>query len=366
MENNEKKDPNEIVLVVDDDVTSLKLATSILEKEYRVAAATSGPKAFKYLENNHPDLILLDLNMPEMDGFEVIAKLQEHPEYSKIPVVFLSGVQTPQSEAQCLSSGAIDYVTKPYVPLVLRTRVQRILELFRYRKRLESTVDTQEKQIFAQAEQIGEIQNAVIVGMANLIEERDTSTGHHVKNTQAYVKMLCDAMHARGLYSEILTEEYRSRLVKAAPLHDVGKIKITDLILQKPGKLSEDEYRIIQNHTRYGADIVEEILGGVEDADYLELARDVALYHHERWDGTGYPEGLRGEEIPLGARIMAVADVFDALYEDRVYHRGIYRIDTVLSVLEESSGTQFDPTVIQVFLSLKDKLEAYVKNEGNA
>ena len=151
-------------------------------------------------------------------------------------------------------------------------------------------------------------------------------------------------------------------MIKAAPLHDVGKIKITDLILQKPGKLSEDEYRIIQNHTRFGADILEDILGGVEEADYLELARDVALYHHERWDGNGYPEGLRGEEIPLGARIMAIADVFDALCADRVYRRGI-PMEEVLNILEESSGTQFDPMIMDVFLDLKDQLKEYIEKE---
>ena len=354
---------DKIVLVVDDDVTSLKRAISILESDYRVAAAVSGETAFKYLENNRPDLILLDLNMPGMDGYQVIEKLQKDPEFAKIPVVFLSGEQTPQIEAQCLGAGAVDYVTKPYVPIVLQSRVQRAIELYKYRTQLESIVKEQEREILARTERISDIQEAVIVGMANLIEERDNSTGHHVKNTQTYVKMLCEALRERGLYSDTLTEEYIDRLIKAAPLHDVGKIKITDLILQKPGKLSPEEFRIIQNHTRYGADIVEDILGGVEDADYLEQARDVALYHHERWDGTGYPEGLSGENIPLGARIMALADVFDALYEDRVYHRGIRRLETVLSILEESAGTQFDPTITTVFIAMEKQLKAYIDKE---
>ncbi len=364
--NRQEDKKEQIVLVVDDDVTSLKLATGILEKDYRVAAAISGTMAFKYLENNRPDLILLDLNMPDMDGFEVMEKLHADPEYAKIPVIFLSAAQTPQSEAKCLMAGAVDYVSKPYIPLVLKSRVQRILELYVYRNQLENIVEQQSKDILKRTQQISEIQDAVIVGMANLIEERDNNTGYHVKNTQAYVRMLCEALRERGLYPETLTEEYQSMMMKAAPLHDVGKIKITDLILQKPGKLSEEEYHIIQSHTRYGADILEDILGGVEDADYLSLARDVALYHHERWDGNGYPEGLHGEEIPLGARIMAIADVFDALCEDRVYHRGIRSIDTVLTIIEESGGTQFDPTLTEVFLSLKDRLKAYVDNEETA
>jgi len=356
---------DQIVLVIDDDVTSLKRATGIMEKEYRVAAATSGEMAFKYLERNRPSLILLDLNMPDMDGFQVMEKLKADPEYEKIPVIFLAAVQTPENEAQCLEAGAVDFVNKPFIPQVLISRVKRAMELSGYREQLESMVKDQAKQITAQNEQIRDIQDAVIIGMANLIEERDNSTGHHVKNAQAYVKMLSDAVYERGLYPNIMTEKYRDDLIKASPLHDVGKIKITDVILQKNGKLSEEEYRIIQNHSRYGADIVEEILGGVGDMDYLNMARDVALSHHERWDGSGYPEGLAGEEIPLGARIMAIADVFDALSADRVYHRGIKSIDKVLSILEDSSGTQFDPALVEVFVSLKDKISEYIENEEN-
>lgn len=355
---------DQIILIVDDDMTSLKRATSILEDEYRVAAAVNGQMVFKYLEHNTPDLILLDLYMPNMDGFEVMEKLQGNEEYSKIPVVFLSAEQTPESEAKCLDAGAADYVTKPYVPVVLKSRVNKILELAKYREQLEVKIGEQEQDINARTEQISDIQNAVIVGMANLIEERDNSTGNHVKNTQDYVKMLCDELMRLGLYDDELTPEFEAMLVKAAPLHDVGKIKITDLILQKPGKLSEEEYRIIQNHTRYGADIIEDILGAIEETDYLELARDVALYHHERWDGNGYPEGLIGEEIPLGARIMAIADVFDALYADRVYRKGIRPVEAVLAIIEESSGTQFDPTLTDVFLSLKTKLKTYVGEEN--
>lgn len=354
---------SQIVLVVDDDPASLKRATGIMEEDYRVAAAISGEMAFKYLENNRPDLILLDVNMPGMDGFEVMEKLKENPDYETIPVVFLASATTPQIEAQCLEAGADDFVNKPFIPTVLKSRVRRILELHTYRSRLESMLEEQAQEILEQAGKISDIQNSVITGMANLIEERDNSTGHHVKNTQNYVRLMCEALRRKEPYSGILTETYMSNLVKAAPLHDVGKIKITDAILQKNGKLSAEEYKIIQNHTRYGADIVEDILGGVEDVDYLNMARDVALYHHERWDGNGYPEGLQGEEIPLGARIMAVADVFDALHEDRVYHRGIHSIDTVMSILEESSGTQFDPAIIDVFLTLKDSIRELIENE---
>ena len=354
---------DKIILVVDDDVTSLKLASNILEKEYRVASAISAAAAFRYLKKNTPHLILLDLNMPDMDGFQIMEKLQADPKLSQIPVIFLSGMPTPENEARFLSVGAVDFVSKPYVPQVLISRVQRTLELYEYRSKLEDIVEEHSQDIRHRDERIEDIQNAVILGMANLIEERDSGTGYHVKNTQFYVKLLCQALRKNRSYAPMITDEYMDCLVKAAPLHDVGKIKITDLILQKPGKLSDDEFRIMQNHTRFGADIIEDILGGVEDENYLKIARDVALYHHERWDGNGYPEGLRGNDIPLSARIMAIADVFDALSADRVYHRGIKSIDTVLTIIEDSAGTQFDPNLARIFVGLKDELQKHLEDE---
>ena len=352
-----------IVLVVDDDRTSLKRASGILEKDYRVAAAVSGEMVFKYLENNTPELILLDLFMPDMDGFEVLKKLRDDDRYKQIPVIFLSGEQDPAKEAECLSVGALDYITKPYVPTVLKSRVDRAMELSEYHRLLVNKMEKQAENIDHQKEQITDIQNAVIVGLANIIEERDSNTGNHVMNTQAYVEMLCNELMRRGLYEEELTPEFKALMIKAAPLHDIGKIKITDFILKKPGRLSDEEYRVIQKHTYYGAEIIDEILGGIEDREYLKLTREVALYHHERWDGNGYPEGLRGEEIPLGARIMAIADVFDALYSDRVYRKGIRPVDAVFAIIEESSGTQFDPTVGEAFLSLRNQIKKYIGEE---
>ncbi|MBP3736058.1 MAG: response regulator [Lachnospiraceae bacterium] len=353
-----------IILVVDDDLTSLKLAQNILESDYRVATVGSGAMVFKYLEHNTPNLILLDLNMAGMDGFEVMRRLQADRNYAKIPVIFLTAAQAPQSEAQCLESGAIDFVGKPFVPQVLKSRVRRTMELYDYRNHLENMVQKQAEVITSRTERITRIQSSVIIGMANLIEERDTSTGRHVKNTQTYVEMICRELFRRHLYPGVMTEHFMNHVIKAAPLHDVGKIKIPDAILQKPGKLTEEEYAIIQNHARYGADIIDEILGEVEEADYLSVAREIALYHHERWDGTGYPDHLRGEDIPLSARIMAVADVFDALYEDRVYKKGIRPLSATLNIIEEGKGTHFDPELVDVFMSMKDDIQEYLeKNE---
>lgn len=355
-----KNEDNKIILVVDDDVTSLKLAQKILETEYRVASVNNGEMVFKYLEHNRPDLILLDLNMPEIDGFEVIRRLKENENYSEIPVIFLTANQDSEIEAKCLESGAIDFVNKPFVPLVLKGRVRRVMELFSYRKQLETMVQEQAEIITERTEQITHIQNAVIVGMATLIEERDNSTGRHVRSTQRYVEMLCNALKRKGMFRNELTDDYISQTIRATPLHDVGKIKIPDAILQKRGKLTEEEFEVIKNHSRYGAEIIDGILGEVEEPDYLKVARDIALYHHERWDGSGYPEGLRGEKIPLCARIMSIADVFDALYEERVYKKAIRPVRVTLSIIEDGKGTQFDPEIADVFLGMIDEIRAYV------
>lgn len=352
-----------IILIVDDDTTSLKLAKGILDDEYRVATVNSGAMVFKYLANNTPDLILLDINMPDMDGFEVLGRLKEKNKWASIPVIFLTANQDPQSEARCLEAGAIDYVGKPFVPVVLLNRVRRIMELYGYRHQLESILANQSQVILNRTERIARMQNSIILGMANLIELRDNNTGRHVKNTQVYVEMICTALRERNLFTTTLTDDYVNNTVRAAPLHDIGKIKISDTILNKPGPLTDEEFKIIQDHTRYGADIVDDLLGDVEEPGYLEVARDIALRHHERWDGTGYPDRISGENIPLCARIMSLADVFDALYEDRVYKAGIRPMRACLDIIEDARGLQFDPVITDVFLELEPQLKEYLGEE---
>jgi len=354
---------NKIILVVDDDVTSLKLAEKILEQDYRVALVNKGELVFNYLDKNTPDLILLDLNMPEVDGFEVIRRLKENNKHKDIPVVFLTANQDTIVEGECLQAGAIDFVNKPFVPLVLKSRVQRILELFDYRDNLENMVEKQSQIITDRTNRIAQIQDAVIVGMADLIEERDNLTGKHVLSTQHYVKMLCHALKDQGYFLDQLTDDYINNVIKATPLHDVGKIRISDAILQKPGKLTEVEFNIVQNHTLYGAEIIDNILGTIEEPDYLQIARDIALCHHERYDGSGYPNKLSKDEIPLCARIMAIADVFDALFEERVYKKAIRPVTAVFEILEEGRGTQFDPIVYDAFKSIIDDIREYVGEE---
>lgn len=348
---------NQVILVVDDDTSNLALAQKILGKEYRIAAANSGMVALRYLEKNSPDLILLDINMPEMDGFQVMEKVREMERFSHVPVIFLTADNDPETETRCFATGAVDFVAKPFIPDVLMSRVKKTLELEIYRANLEHMVEEQTRIITARTRRISQIQEQVIMGMATLIETRDNSTGKHVKNTKTYVRMIASELKARNIYSDILTEDYIMNVYKAAPLHDVGKIKISDAILRKPGKLTEEEYNAMKLHTVYGREIINEIIGGVEDPDYVKIAEDIAMYHHERWDGNGYPIGLKGEDIPLCARIMALADVFDALYEERCYKEPIRPVYKIMQTLKEGRGTQFDPLITDVFTSLEQDIK---------
>ena len=346
-----------IILVVDDDKTNLTLAQNILISRYRIAASNSGQAALKYLENHRPDLILLDINMPDMDGFEVMEHLQRQEATKSIPVIFLTADNLAETEVRGFQMGAMDFVTKPFVPAILLSRVDKTIELDRYRHNLENMVKEQAQKILEDARRISSIQDSVIVGMANLIESRDGSTGKHVKNTKQYVQLIADELHARGLFPVELTEEYIEDLCKAAPLHDVGKIKVPDAILQKPGKLTPEEFEAIKMHTTYSRKIIQMIIGDVEDEHYVQIVENIAMYHHERWDGTGYPAGLAGDSIPLEARIMAVADVFDALYEERVYKPPVRPIERIMQIMSEGRGTQFDPVIIDVFMEMLPTLK---------
>ncbi len=346
-----------IILVVDDDKTNLTLAQKILLSQYRIAATNSGKAALKYLEHNHPDLILLDINMPDMDGFEVMEQIRSDARTADIPIIFLTADDKADTEIRCFQMGAVDFVRKPFIPDVLMSRVSKTIELERYRNDLEKMVEEQSDKITESARRISAIQDSVIVGMANLIESRDGSTGKHVKNTQIYVKMIADELHKRGLFPGELTEEFIENIRKAAPLHDVGKIKVPDAVLQKPGKLTEEEFETMKTHTVHSRKIIDTIIGDVEDGEYVKVVGDIAMYHHERWDGTGYPTGLTGEDIPLAARIMAVADVFDALYEERVYKPPVRPIERILQIMMEGRGTQFDPVIIDVFMEMVPKIK---------
>ncbi|HEZ7986419.1 MAG TPA: response regulator [Ruminococcus sp.] len=351
------------ILVVDDDSSNLMLANKILCKEYHVASANSGAAALKYLEKNIPALILMDIIMPEMNGFETVEIIKKDERCKAVPIIFLTAEKNPETEKKCFSAGAQDFVTKPFVPDLLLSRVERILELERYRKNLEVVVESQTRQLAERAKRISNMQESVIVGMANLIELRDGSTGEHVKNTRTYVKMIVEKLLQKKIYTDCLNSEYADNIIKAAPLHDIGKIRIPDSILLKPGKLTDDEFTSMKMHTEYGVDIIRDIISDVEDESYTKTAAEIALCHHERWDGRGYPYGMSGRSIPLSARIMAVADVFDALYAERCYKKPIRPVEKAMDILLQGRGTQFDAEILDVFVGLRRQVKEFLGEE---
>lgn len=348
----------DIVLVVDDDKGNLILAQKILREKYRVAVANSGEMAFQYLERNMPDLILLDIQMPVMDGFEVIQKLRTDARWDAIPVIFLTADQSAETEESSFELGAMDYIGKPFVPKVMLQRVQHSLQLLDYQKNLEAMVEHQ-------LQQITQMQQEIIITMANLIEGRDGTTGEHVKRTSAYVRILVKKMREKKMYPAVLTSTFADYVIKAAPMHDIGKITISDQILQKPGNLTEEEYKIMQNHTLEGGRLIRENMSRFSEQTFVDTAYDMANYHHEKWNGEGYPSGLKGEEIPLSARIMAVADTFDALVSKRQYKEAM-TLEEAFAIMKEGRGVHFQAEILDAFLDCRKQLQAFMQEETGA
>ena len=351
------------ILVVDDDKMNLMAAKRLLSKQYRIVTVNSGVMALTYLQKNVPELILLDIKMPEMSGFEVMDKIREREEWNNIPVIFLTADRDSDTEIQCFEMGATDYIVKPFVPAIMLSRVQRTIELECYKKDLEGAVAEQADEIVKKNMKILKIQQEVIVSMANVIESRDGSTGEHVKRTAIFVKLIAENLMKNHMFADVLNEEYFEYLCNAAPMHDIGKITVPDYILKSTGNLTEEEFETMKNHSVEGGKIIRETLGKIEDSKYIEIAADMATYHHERWDGSGYPEGKCGEDIPLCARIMAVADVFDALAFKRYYKEAL-PLDATFDIIEESSGTHFDPVVADALCNVREKIEdMFERNE---
>lgn len=335
------------LLIVDDDKINLTVARNALSGTYKVTAVTSGEQALKFLQNNLCDLILLDINMPEMDGFEVMTKIRENPGLADIPIIFLTADNHPEIESRCLKEGAMDFITKPFVLEVMLSRISRALELEALRQDLEG-------QLEARTIHIKYIQEMMVIGMATMVESRDLSTGGHIKRTSMVVRIFAESLAKE---QDSLSKSFLDMVIRAAPMHDLGKIAVDDRVLRKQGRFTTEEYSEMKKHSAEGSRIVKQILEGVEEADFVEIAANVAHYHHEKWDGSGYPDGLIGENIPVEARIMALADVFDALVSKRCYKEA-YSYDKAFSIMEDSIGTHFDPNLGQIFLKCRSELEA--------
>ena len=343
------------VLLVDDTPDNIALLSALLKDRYKIKIATNGVKALQIANTApHPDLILLDVMMPEMDGHETCRRLKAAPETVDIPVIFLTSRIQPEDEELGLSLGAADYITKPISPPIVLARVATQLNLKKARQLLQDQNRHLEHLVEERTRQLVQMQEATILAMASLAETRDNETGNHIRRTQAYVKALAQQLRAHPRFSHVLTDENIELLFKSAPLHDIGKVGVPDRILLKPGRLDPEEFEIMKLHTVYGRDAihaVESHLGGSNG--FLVFAREIAYSHQEKWDGSGYPEGLKGDDIPVSARLMAVADVYDALISRRVYKPAFSHEESV-RIMKEGRGSHFDPDILDAFLHIEE------------
>ena len=358
------KELRNCIFIVDDNPMYLNTGKMALKNDYVVVTIPSGEKLLETLEKAKPALILLDVDMPGMNGYEAIKKLKENPKTSDIPVIFLTGKNEPENELLGLSLGAVDYITKPFSPPLLLKRVELHLLLESQKKDLLKFNTSLLEMVMERTNDISALQKAIITWAAEMVEFRDEETGQHVARVQKYIALLLNEMKETGLYEAETSTWDIEAFLNSAPLHDVGKIKIRDEILMKNAKLSDDEYEIMQKHTTYGKMLLESLQQNVPNETFLDYAKTLAYSHHEKWDGKGYPCHLKGEEIPLQARMMALADVYDALISERPYKKA-FSHDEALRIISEGSGTQFDPYLADLFIKLSDKLKKIIEAKGN-
>jgi putative two-component system response regulator len=334
------------ILIVDDNLMSLQQISAFIEDAYDTVLAKSGEQALKICVKKIPDLIILDVEMPEMNGFEVMDQLKKNLLLSRIPVIFLTANRDSSTEVRALESGAVDFIVKPAEREILLHRIGLHLKLSDYQRYLENTVR--------------DLEDNIVTAFSDMIEYRDESTGGHVTRTAKYVEMICRELTAAGDFPDELNEKAIELITRAAPLHDVGKIGISDIILLKPAMLNDEEFAIIKTHTTIGADLLRSMYQRTPQA-YLEYGIMIALSHHERVDGKGYPQGLKGDAIPLCARIMAVSDVYDALVDTRVYKRPMTHADAC-RIIYAGMGTQFDSKVVKAFQNVQHMFAELTKN----
>ncbi|MDR1165536.1 MAG: response regulator [Deltaproteobacteria bacterium] len=347
------------IMLVDDNSSNLNIGRTMLKEYYEVFPIPSGAKLFEVLPRVRPSLILLDILMPEMDGYEVIKRLKEAPEWADIPVIFLTSKSDERSELEGLSLGARDYVAKPFSAPLLLQRIKNQLLLESQRKELERYNENLEKLVEDKTAEIFQLQGAIIATLADMLEYRDGETGGHVFRTQKYLRIMVDRLLETDLYAEEVADFNKDEVVTSAILHDIGKIGISDAILRKPGPLTPEEFNEMKRHTVIGAEAIARIENITVSHYFLKYAKTIARTHHEKWDGTGYPDGLAGRDIPLEGRLMAVADVYDALISDRPYKKAM-SAEKAKELISEGRGRHFDPNLVDVFLSVSHKFEEVV------
>ena len=341
------------ILIVDDVIENIQVAIGALQSlDLNIFYATSGKQALERLEKNKVNLILMDIMMPELDGIQTVKLIKSNPKFQNIPVIFLTAKSEEEDIRKGFDVGGVDYVLKPFNPSELLLRVKTHLELSRYRDELEILVHERTRQIL-------DLKYAIIETMGALAEYRDNETGTHIMRTKKYVEILAkELMESRNFN---MSKEYVAHLCDAAPMHDIGKVAIRDNILLKPSSLTPEEFKTMQEHTIIGEKVIEGIMKKTGEMELLKHAKDIAAYHHEKWDGSGYPAGLKGEDIPLSARVMAIADVYDALISPRVYKEP-FTHEKAVEIIKEVRGTHFDPQIVDIFLK-KEKDFLDISNE---
>ncbi|ASG20564.1 MULTISPECIES: response regulator [Nitrospirillum] len=347
------------ILVVDDTPDNLKIMSGLLKDDYHVRVANSGERALAVVAaHSSLDLILLDIVMPGMDGYEVCRRLKANPATRDIPVIFLTARNEVADEERGLALGAVDYITKPISPPIVLARVSAHLRLKAIADLLRDKADFLEAEVARRTREVMAIQDVTVMTLASLAETRDTETGNHIRRTQFYVRALAIRLRHHPRFAGYITDSRIDTLFKSAPLHDIGKVGIPDRILLKPGRYVAEEFEIMKRHTTLGRDAIE----AAEDAlgapvEFLTCIKEIVYSHHEKWDGSGYPEGLSGDAIPISARLMAVADVYDALISRRVYKDPMPH-EQAAAIIADGSGSHFDPDIVKAFLEIEDEFRA--------
>lgn len=345
------------ILVVDDNKTNLKILKLILsKKDYEIVLESNSVAVLETVKNQKPDLILLDITMPDVDGYEICSFLKSEPDLKDIPIIFVSALSSAENISQGLNFGAVDYITKPYKAQEVLARVSTHLKIRDLQIQLENANKNLEKRVQMQVKQIADAQFETIFALAKLAQSRDDDTGSHLERVRKYCYILSKELQKNSIYSDRIDERFIKNMTLACPLHDIGKVGISDSILLKPAKLTPEEFEIMKTHTTIGAKTLSEIQEKFSDNAFIAMGKVIAKYHHERWDGKGYPEGLKEEEIPLPARIMAIADVYDALKVKRVYKEPFCH-EKCVEIIKEGAGTQFDPYIVHSFLVLEGEFE---------
>ena len=354
------------VLIVDDSTDNIVLLSELLKDKYKLKIANNGEKALQIASaESKPDLILLDLMMPGISGYDVCTKLKSQPTTLHIPIIFITGMTTAEDETKGLSLGAADYITKPFNPAIVLARVRTQIENKEATDFIRNKNAYLEEEIYKRMIEINAIQDVTILSMAALAETRDPNIGSHIMRTQYYVKTLADKLKSHPRFKDFLTDKNIGLLFKSVPLHDIGKVRIPSSILMKPGPLDPDEFEIMKTHTTLGREAlvsVEKTLG--IEIRFLKMAKEIAYSHQEKWDGSGYPDGLSGDDIPISARLMALADVYDALICRRPYKEAISH-EEAIEIISQGNGNHFDPDIVEAFLEIHENFKIISERHRN-